>query len=154
MNLPEPNFNPTRPFEAVRTWAKSENIADLTVNERLTEIERLSPVALAYVGDAVYELYFRTHFLLPPKRMADYHGQVIAQVRAEAQAARLEMLQPYLTAAEREILRRGRNACGAKPKRLSLQIYQRATSLEALIGYLYLTDLQRLEELFAKLELK
>lgn len=153
MNLPESNFNPIRPLEAVRTWAKSVNLADLKLEEQLEKIDRLSPVALAYIGDAVYELYFRTYFLLPPKRMADYHSQVTAQVRAEAQAARLEILQPYLTAAEREILRRGRNGCGVKPRRLSPQLYQRATSLETLIGYLYLTDLRRLEELFAKLEL-
>ncbi|MGV2827082.1 Mini-ribonuclease 3 [Myxosarcina sp. GI1(2024)] len=129
-------------------------MANLTAKEQLAEIERLSPVALAYIGDAVYELYVRTYFLMPPKRMANYHGQVTAQVRAEAQAAQLELLQPYLTAAEREILRRGRNACGGKPRRLSPQLYQQATSLETLIGYLYLTDLQRLEELLAKLNIE
>ena len=118
----------------------------------LTQIERLSPIALAYIGDAVFELYVRSKFLMPPKRMADYHNQVVTQVRAESQAVHLSVLLPYLTDSEKEILRRGRNASTMKPRRLSRQIYQQATSLETLIGYLHLTDSQRLSELLSKLE--
>lgn len=117
-----------------------------------TQFERLSPIALAYIGDAVFELYVRTRFLMPPKRMADYHSQVVTQVRAESQAIYLSVLLPYLVDAEKEILRRGRNACVAKPRRLSRTIYQQATALEALIGYLHLTNPQRLQELLAKLD--
>ena len=81
------------------------------------EIERLSPIALAYIGDAVFELYVRTQLLMPPKRMASYHSQVVNQVRAESQAAHLALLLPNLTDSEKEILRRGRNACVGKPRR-------------------------------------
>ena len=119
----------------------------------LDQLQRLSPVALAYIGDAVYELFVRTQLLLPPKRIADYHSQVVAQVRAETQAAHLQNLEPYLTLAEKDILRRGRNAVANKPRRLSIKIYQPASSFETLIGYLYLKDSQRLQDLLTKLNL-
>ncbi len=125
---------------------------DPTLANQSVQIERLSPIALAYIGDAVFELYVRTKFLMPPKRMASYHSQVVTQVRAESQAIHLSSLLPDLTDAEKEILRRGRNACVAKPRRLDRQTYQQATGLEALIGYLQLTNPQRLAELLAKLD--
>lgn len=117
----------------------------------LSLVQRLSPAALAYIGDAVYELYVRTLYLLPPKRIADYHEQVVAEVRAETQAQYLERLEFTLNDEEREILRRGRNATGTKPRRLAPEVYQQATSLETLIGYLYLTNPQRLQELLQRL---
>ncbi len=126
-------------------------MGDSTTTSQLTQIERLSPIALAYVGDAVFELYVRTRFLMPPKRMASYHSQVVTQVRAESQAIHLSTLLPYLSDGEKEILRRGRNACVTKPRRTSRHVYQQATGLEALVGYLHLTNPQRLQELFAKL---
>ncbi|MFM2311946.1 MAG: hypothetical protein RLZZ04_1222 [Cyanobacteriota bacterium] len=127
-------------------------MVDLSVADQLNQIGRLSPIALAYIGDAVFELYVRTKFLTPPKRMASYHSLVVTQVRAESQAIHLASLLPNLTDAEKEILRRGRNACVTKPRRLDRQTYQQATGLEALIGYLHLTNPQRLQELFAKLD--
>lgn len=125
---------------------------DSTMANQLVQIDRLSPIALAYVGDAVFELYVRTKFLLPPKRMASYHSQVVTQVRAESQAAHLLALLPHLTDAEKEILRKGRNACVSKPRRLSRRIYQQATGLETLIGYLHLTNPTRLSELLSQLD--
>lgn len=110
-------------------------------------------MALAYLGDAVYELYIRRRYLLPPKRLEAYHRQVVAQVRAETQAKQLRSLEPHLTEAELEILRKGRNAASGGPKRVSPEIYQQATSLETLMGYLYLTNPERLHQLLAQLEL-
>lgn len=124
----------------------------MTVSE--TEIQRLSPSAWAYLGDAVYELYIRNWYLLPPKRPHQYHQQVVAQVRAETQAHHLARLTPYLTATELDIIKRGRNAAFRRPKRLDPEIYQQATSFETLIGYLYIKDPQRLSELLAYLELE
>lgn len=118
------------------------------------ELQRLSPAALAYVGDAVYELYIRTFCLMPPKRLQAYHNQVVAQVRAESQAQYLDTLIPYLTPHELEILRRGRNASSNGPKRVSPEIYRQATSLETLLGYLYLSDPTRLQELLLKLRIQ
>jgi len=118
-----------------------------------SQIQQVTPASLAYLGDAVYELYIRTSYLLPAKRICDYHHQVVGQVRAESQANHLRSLKPDLTAPELEILRRGRNAATGSPRRLSPEIYQQATSLETLIGYLYLTDPERLLQLLARLEL-
>jgi ribonuclease-3 family protein len=78
---------------------------------------------------------------------------VVSQVRAESQAACLQVLEPHLTEEEREVLRRGRNAATGKPRRLSPELYQQATSLETLIGYLYLQNPQRLNELLEQLNL-
>ncbi len=125
----------------------------LTCLPAAADIPRLSPTALAYLGDAVYELYIRSHYLFPPQRIQDYHQQVVAQVRAETQARYLDTLEIHLTPTEREIVKRGRNASSTGPKRLDPKIYQQATGLETLIGYLYLTDPERLTQLFGHLEL-
>jgi ribonuclease III family protein len=118
------------------------------------EIQQLSPIALAYLGDAVYELFIRASYLRPPKRQKIYHNCVVSQVRAESQAQMLRSLEPFLTSTELEILKRGRNAATGGPKRVDAAIYQQATSLESLMGYLYLTDPNRLIFLFTQLNLE
>lgn len=117
------------------------------------QVRSLSPLALAYIGDAVYELFVRGVYLMPPKRSQVYHCQVVAHVRAEQQAHYLELLQGHLTEDEQEIARRGRNAASHRKQRASSEDYQKATGLEALVGYLYLTDAQRLQELLGYLPL-
>lgn len=117
-------------------------------------VQTLSPAALAYLGDAVYELYIRTQYLLPPSRIRDYHQQVVDCVRAETQATFAIMLLPYLSDAEKQILKQGRNAASGQPKRLSPEIYQQATALETLIGHLYLTDIYRLQEILGHFSLE
>lgn len=134
-------------------WLNCQKLTDEILQIDKLSVERLSPVALAYIGDAVYELYIRSQLLIPPKKIADYHTQVVTQVRAEAQAVYLQTLEPYLTFEEKEILRRGRNAVISKPRRLSPKIYQQASSLETLIGYLYLTNCDRLKDLLTKLNI-
>uniref|UniRef100_UPI001D148F7C Mini-ribonuclease 3 n=1 Tax=Plectonema radiosum TaxID=945768 RepID=UPI001D148F7C len=116
-----------------------------------SQLQQLSPTALAYLGDAVYELYIRRYYLLPPQRVENYHRLVVAQVRAEKQAQMLNLLSQYLNNNELEIVRRGRNAATGRPKRVDPHTYQQATSLETLIGYLYLTNTERLSELLQKL---
>jgi ribonuclease III family protein len=116
-------------------------------------LKQVSPAALAYLGDAVYELYIRRRYLLPPRRQKDFHNQVVACVKAEAQASFVQVLTPQLTPAEQDILRQGRNAATGGPKRLSAAIYQQATAFEALLGYLYLSDRARLQELLNCLDL-
>ena len=120
----------------------------------MAQLQQISPTALAYLGDAVYELYVRSRYLLPPKRSQTYHRLVVAQVRAETQADHLRSLTPHLNNTELEIVRRGRNGAGKRPRRVDPEIYQQATSLEALIGYLYLTDSQRLTQLLQELKLE
>ncbi|MEB3229980.1 MAG: ribonuclease III domain-containing protein [Leptolyngbyaceae bacterium] len=119
------------------------------------EVNQFAPLALAYIGDAIYELYVRGHYLFPPKRLKAYHQQVVNCVRAEQQANFLvNILMPLLTADEVELVRRGRNA-SSKPsrKKLSTKVYQQATSFEVLLGYLYLTNQPRLWELLDALPL-
>lgn len=134
------------------------SLTDLTLGQctpetlSFAQMQRLSPAALAYLGDAVYELHVRRCYLFPPRRLENYHQQVVAQVRAESQARHLRSLQPYLTSSEQALLKRGRNAGSTRHKRVDPEIYQQATSLETLIGYLYLTDSTRLLELFSHLE--
>ncbi|PSB24708.1 ribonuclease III [filamentous cyanobacterium Phorm 46] len=118
------------------------------------EIERISPAAWAYLGDAVYELYIRSCYLIPPRRLQAYHELVVGQVRAETQARHLRSISPYLNSTELAIVKRGRNAAAGRSKRADPDIYQQASSLETLVGYLYLTDSERLTELLALLELE
>lgn len=120
----------------------------------LSQVQKISPSALAYLGDAIYELYVRISYLVPLQRSGIYHRLVVEQVRAETQALHLRSLISHLRDTELEIVRRGRNAATGRPKRLNPEIYQQATSLETLIGYLYLTDYQRLTELLQILHVK
>ncbi len=132
--------------ELISSWQQ------LTPIVPLDRVPLLSPAALAYLGDAVYELHVRSYFLMPPKRSHVYHQQVVAQVRAEAQSSNLQLLLPHLTSAELDVSRRGRNAASGRPRRLDPEIYQQATSFETLIGYLYITNPPRLAQLLALLQ--
>jgi len=134
-------------------FQQGQCLARLPVAFSQVQIQQLSPAVLAYLGDAVYELYVRTRHLFPPKRIQTFHQQVVAHVRAETQAHYLRSLQPYLTSAEIEIVRQGRNAASSRPKRIDPTTYQQATSFEALVGYLYLTNPQRLDQLLQSLNL-
>lgn len=116
-----------------------EELMDLNRPEE--EINLLSPLTWAYVGDCVYELYVRTNLVnqtnLKPHKL---HIEAIKQVKAKAQAKLLEEIRDKLTEQEKEIVRRGRNAQSHHlPKNANVQEYRHATAFEALIGYLYLT---------------
>ena len=115
------------------------------------QVQSISPVALAYIGDAVFELYVRLQLLWPPQRIHVFHQQVVNQVKAEQQANYLEELMPHLSDAEADVVRRGRNATSKSPRRLSAKIYRQATAFETLVGYLYITDQTRLQELLTML---
>jgi ribonuclease III family protein len=138
------------------SWSETllATTAPLSQQISLSQVQQISPTGLAYLGDAIYELYVRMFYLLPRQRTETYHRLVVAQVRAETQALHLRSLTPHLRNTELEIVRRGRNAATGRPKRLDPEIYQQATSLETLIGYLYLTDYQRLTELLEILHLE
>ncbi|KAG6532957.1 hypothetical protein ZIOFF_006817 [Zingiber officinale] len=156
--------------------------------------------SLAYLGDCIYELYARRHFLYPPLSINEYNDRVTKVVRCEAQVCKLllnvlmltmfaayihqiflsllfyyqyqivlsskstftrdDLLlkklldEDYLTEEEREILRWGKNIVSSKTrtrKRVGIAAYNRASSFETLVGYLYLTNTKRLEEIMYKL---
>ncbi len=103
-------------------------------------IRSYSPLALAYIGDAVYELIIRTAVVGRANRpVNDLHRITVRYVNAGTQARMAEALLDSLTQEEQDVYRRGRNA---KPhttaKNASLTDYKKATGLEALFGYLYL----------------
>lgn len=111
------------------------------------DVHTLSPLALAFVGDGVYSLMVRERLLSQANRpVNDLHRLAVAEVRAEAQAAAIKRILPLLTEQEEAIFKRGRNAHTAR----SGADYHNATGLEALFGYLYLSDrIDRVRELFA-----
>ncbi|XP_054782951.1 uncharacterized protein LOC129290254 isoform X2 [Prosopis cineraria] len=112
--------------------------------------------SLAYIGDCIYELYARRHFLFPPLSIEEYNDRVMAVVRCEAQDALLQKLlnSNFLSEQERDVLRWGKNIGSSKTrtkKRAGAAVYNRASSLETLVGYLYLTNVNRLEKLMLEL---
>jgi ribonuclease III family protein len=117
------------------------------------QLNTLAPVSLAYIGDAVFELYVRSRLLIPAQRIRDYHDQVVNRVKAEQQAQYVDILMPHLSDAEQDIFRRGRNATSGRHRRAAAQSYQKATGFETLLGFLYLSDQARLFELLNRLDL-
>ena len=111
----------------------------------------LSPLALAFLGDAVYELLLREKYVKQANRPAGVlHALCAKSACAGAQAQALRQLVKVLTEEETEICKRGRNASpGHKPKGASHADYHAATGIETLFGWLYLKgDIARLRELF------
>lgn len=118
-------------------------------------------IALAFLGDSIWEMYVRRHFFYPPTRISTYYSSVKTNVRAETQQQYYQQLVDHatlLTDEERDVLRWGTNATGTMPKRtttgaLSKESYREATALECLVGYLYLTQPTRLYEIMSVLGL-
>ena len=111
------------------------------------DLHTVSPLNLAFVGDAVYEIMVRERLVcLANRPNKELHQLAVKKVRAEAQAAALDKIFPLLTEQEVSVYRRGRNAHTAR----SGGDYHKATGFEALFGYLYLSGQKdRLQELFA-----
>lgn len=110
----------------------------------------LSPVVLAFVGDAVYSLYVREKLVLGTDfKTGTLQKLSSRQVSAKWQSELIERLLPALTEEEADIFRRGRNAKkSTRSRHASVGEYNRSTGFEALIGYLYLTGRhERIEEL-------
>jgi ribonuclease-3 family protein len=105
------------------------------------KVRQLSPVTLAFIGDAVYSLYIRqkvvTEHDLKPN---DYQKITSSQVSAHGQNELLAKIESMFTEEEQAIFHRGRNAKkSTKSKNASVAEYNRSTGFEAVMGYLYLT---------------
>lgn len=112
--------------------------------------KKLNPIILAYVGDAVYELYVRCKSLvLDTSKVIKMHGFSVEYVNAEAQAKALKAIVDDLTEEEKDIVRRARNRKSlGVPKNVSMMTYKKSTAFEALLGYLFLSgETERLETL-------
>ncbi len=124
------------------------------MDERLglkkADLRVYSPLVLAYIGDAVYELIVRTVLVSQgncPVNKLDRRASAL--VKAQAQSAMMDTLWPLLREEEQDIYRRGKNSKPhTRAKNASVEDYQRATGFEALMGYLYLKrDTARLIDL-------
>lgn len=112
----------------------------------------LSPLVLAYVGDAVYELFIRTKLVAYPAKVQKLHRMAVRYVQASSQAKVIHAWEPDLTEEEKDVVRRGRNAKNGVPRHGDVIEYRYSTGLEALVGYLYLTGQnERLLELLNKI---
>ncbi len=121
-------------------------------NMTVTEVNRISMLGLAHIGDGVYELMTRTMLCRQGHTaIGELHKRTVSFVRAPAQAKAALRLLPLLDEEETAVYKRGRNAhVHGVPQGADVGEYHAATGLEALFGYLYLTGRQeRLNALFA-----
>ncbi|MBO7649207.1 MAG: ribonuclease III [Lachnospiraceae bacterium] len=104
------------------------------------DAKQYAPLALAFVGDAVYSLLIRTKLLCEQERTVNHlHKHAADEVKAEAQKELMTRILPLLTEEETTVYKRGRNANShTVAKHASVTDYRIATGFEALLGYLYL----------------
>lgn len=104
------------------------------------DIKEYSPLALAYIGDSIYDLIIKSLILNQGSRqVAKLHQDTSRLVQASAQSKMMRLLQEELTEEEKGVYKRGRNSRSVSTaKNQSVTDYRRATGFEALIGYLYL----------------
>ncbi|MGI6011849.1 MAG: Mini-ribonuclease 3 [Ruminococcus sp.] len=114
------------------------------------DVRTYSPLALAYIGDSIYDLLIRTMIMsegnMPVQQL---HRKSSRLVKAQKQSEMMEKIRPHLTEEEERVYKRGKNA---KPhttaKNASLADYHRATGFEAVMGYLYLSgNIKRIVDL-------
>ncbi len=117
-----------------------------------TKGDTFSPLALAFLGDAVFEIYVREHILKKANAPVDsLHRKAVKYVKASAQCEAFDKIEPHLTEKELRIFKRGRNAkSNTKAKNAALSEYKKATGFEALLGYLHINgEISRLNELLS-----
>lgn len=106
------------------------------------DIRTYSPLTLAYIGDGIFDMVIRSVVVGKGNTKASQlHKHTSSIVKAHTQAVMIEALEPHLTKEEADIYRRGRNAKSpTMAKNATMADYRKATGLEALMGYLYLSD--------------
>lgn len=128
-----------------------EGVSIFNLKQNEMDPRQLGPIALAFIGDGVYELLVRERLVqkgsLPAHKL---HRLAVEKVRASAQAAAYEAVEAALNEEEWNILKRGRNAHTSNvPKSCTPEEYHKATAIEALLGYLYLKGrMERIAELY------
>lgn len=107
---------------------------------RDVDVREYSPLTLAYIGDAIYDLIIKSLMINEGNQpVQKLHKRTSSYVQASAQSRMMRKIQEYLTEEEHGIYKRGRNAKSVSPaKNQSVTDYRRATGFEALLGYLYL----------------
>jgi len=129
------------------------DLRQLFLGEKIESPHLLPPLALAYIGDAVYELFVRRHIMAEGvARTSRMHSEAVKYVCADTQAGAMRALEYMLTEEEGEIARRGRNAKSHIPRNVSMAAYRSSTGLECLVGYLFLKgDWQRLQQIMDRI---
>ncbi|WP_010170046.1 Mini-ribonuclease 3 [Bacillus coahuilensis] len=128
----------------------------MSSSETKLDVKQLNPLVLAYMGDAIYEVYVRQYLIEKGKvKPHILHKEATRYVSAKAQA---EIVKSWLegdvlSEEEQSVLRRGRNAkSGSVPKNTDVQTYRYSSAFEAVIGYLHLLGREeRIEELMKKI---
>ncbi|MDI3481098.1 MAG: mini-ribonuclease [Tepidanaerobacteraceae bacterium] len=116
------------------------NNTDETRPKTAADVDSLSSLALAFVGDAVFNLFIRTMLVGSGKKVRDLHREAVRYVKASAQAEILKKIEGFLTEKEKNVVRTARNAkVNTVPKNADIMDYHYSTGFEALLGYLYLT---------------
>jgi ribonuclease-3 family protein len=107
------------------------------------DVRQMNPLVLAFIGDAIYEVFIRTYLVDKNRDMSVHklHVKAIGFVKAHAQSEFIKKLEEELTEEEVYFFKRGRNSkSGTIPKNADVQEYKFATGFETLIGYLYITE--------------
>ena len=131
------------------TWQFDEYLEDLFALKEV-DINSYSPLALAYIGDSIYDLIIKTMVINEGNaQVQKLHKKTSSLVQASTQSLMMRTMQEHLTEEEHGVYKRGRNAKSVSPaKNQSITDYRRATGFEALMGYLYLKkDWKRMLEL-------
>lgn len=129
------------------------NIQQSTKVKTESEARMMAPLVLAYVGDAIFEVFIR-NYLINQRTVSvnEYHKEATRYVRAKAQAEIVHALEHELTEVEWTMVKRGRNQKSATvPKNADLTDYRYATGFETLLGYLFIIgDYERLTLLMSR----
>lgn len=139
-----PSGGPAKPVEYIPGSGFAPKLSD-------AEAGAYSVLALAHIGDGVYELMMRTALAQAGvTHVQNLHRETVRRVNAPAQAAAVESMLPLLTDAEMAVFKRGRNArVNSVPQHANVSEYHAATGLETLFGWLWLRgETGRLTELF------
>lgn len=122
------------------------------------EINSINIIALAYLGDSIYEVYIRESLLKKGlNKVDDLQKDAVNYVSAKAQSRILDDMinNNFLSDFEIDIVKRGRNyKRSIHPKNTDIVTYKKSSGFEALIGYLYLKDKERLKEILSFVEVK
>ena len=117
--------------------------------EKEVDVALMSPLSLAYLGDAVLEIYVRQRVVMSGAYRIDVlHKKAVAYVNAFTQSQFYNRIEGQLTEEEVDVLKRGRNQKKKIPRNADMNAYRKSTGVEALFGYLYLMKKEdRLKEL-------
>lgn len=109
----------------------------------IQDAKQLNPLVLAFIGDAIYEVFIRTYLVEKNRDMSVHklHVRAISFVKAQAQSEFMKELEGILTEDEITIFKRGRNSkSGTVPKNADVREYRVATGFESVLGFLYITE--------------